>query len=155
MVYNIPGDDALGSGKPPSWIKPAVIGFVAASILLGGAFIVLATLDPAKTDGAAKPDVAAKSTFSESFLKSFVPVFREGCVKSAHAALAQNGVDQSADGVGAKIEAYCSCATDHTASDLTIPQLVAFKLNPASEPAATKIKTIIRDCQAQIGPAGR
>jgi hypothetical protein len=155
MAYNIPGDDALGSEDSPSLIKPIIIAFVAAFILLGGAFFLLATLDPPVTDRAAKPEAAASSSFSEGILKSFVPASREGCVKSAQAAMTRNGADVSADGVDAKIEAYCSCAIDHTATDLTVTQLMAFKLNPASEPAATKMKDIVRVCEGQIGEAGR
>jgi len=155
MVYNIPGNAAFEPEDSPSLMKPVIIAFAAAFVLLGGAFFLLATLDPPVTGGAGKPEAAVGSSFSQGFLKSFVPAFREGCVKSAQAALTRNGTDLSADGVGAKIEAYCTCATDHTATDLTITQLMAFKLNPASEPAATKMKDIVRVCGGQIGEAGR
>jgi hypothetical protein len=142
-------------GETPSLIKPLIIAFAAAFVLLGGAFFVLAMLDPPKPDGVANSQTAAGSSFSDSFLKSFVPAFREGCVKSAQAALTKNGVDLSANGIGAKVEAYCTCATDHTASDLTVEQLMEFQLNPASEPAATKMKDIVKQCQALMGSAGQ
>ena len=79
-----------------------------------------------------------------------MPVFRGGCVKSANAALAKNGIDTDAQGISAKIDSYCTCATDRFAGELTIPELVAFKFNPASEPAASKIKNISQECREQI-----
>jgi hypothetical protein len=131
--------------------KSLIIAFAAAFVILAGIFLALAMREPPKTDSAAKPEATIGSSFSDGFLKSFSPAFRDGCIKSAQAALTQRGVDLSTNGVGAKIETYCTCATDHAASDLTVPELMELRSNPASEPAATKMKEVIGKCQAEAG----
>jgi hypothetical protein len=146
MAYNSPDHNAVWSRPPRRWVKPTIIAFVAAFILLAGTVFAIGMLQSHPSDGAAG---TAGSTFREAFLKSFVPVFRNGCVKSADAALTQHGVDLSAGGVGTKIETYCTCAAGHAANELSIPELIAFKLNPSSEPAASKMKNIIQECQAK------
>jgi hypothetical protein len=144
MAYNASGDS-------PGFIKPILLAFIAASVLLAGAFFTLTMLHSSKTDGAARSSGSGSSAFTEGFLKAFVPIFRGTCVKSANASLAQHGVDTTADGTGAKIETYCTCATDQFASKLTIPEVLKFKLNPSSEPAASKIKNIMQECQEKTG----
>jgi hypothetical protein len=132
-------------------IKPILLAFLAASVLLGAAFLAISTLHSSKTDGTASAGGTGGSTFTEALLKAVMPVFRGSCVRSANAALTKNGVDATADGVGAKIEIYCTCATDHFAGELTIPELLKFKLNPSSEPAASKIRNIMQECQEKSG----
>jgi hypothetical protein len=144
MAYNAPGD-------APGFIKPVLLAFIAASVLLAGAVYVIAMLHSPKTDNATRSAGASGSAFTEGFLKAFVPIFRGTCIKSANASLVEHGVDTATDGTGAKIETYCTCAIDRFASDLTIPELLKFKLNPSSEPAASKIKKIIEECQEKAG----
>jgi hypothetical protein len=144
MAYNAPGNS-------PSFIKPILLAFFAASVLLTGAVFVITTLQPSKTDGVASSSGTGSSAFSKRFLKAFAPIFSGSCVKSGTAALAKNGVDTTADGVGAKIEIYCTCATDQFASKLSVPELLKFKFNPSSEPTASKIKNIMQECREKIG----
>jgi len=144
MAYN-------AAGHPPGFIRPILLTFIAASVLLGAAFFAISTFHSSKTDGAASAGGTSGSTFTQALLKAVVPVFRGSCVRSANAALAKNGVDTTADGVGTKIEIYCTCATDRFASDLTIPELLMFKFNPSSEPAASKIRNIMQECQEKSG----
>jgi hypothetical protein len=144
MAYNAPGNS-------PGFIKPILLAFIAASVLLAMAFLAISMLHSSRTDSAAGAGGTGGSTFTEAVLKAVMPVFRGTCVKSANASLAQHGFDTSADGVDAKIETYCTCATDRFASDLTIPELLKFKLNPSSEPAASKIKNIMQECQEKSG----
>ena len=85
-----------GQRNPPSWIKPAIIGFVAAFTLLACAFAVLAMLAPSKTDGAAETGEGKGTEAGESdFMKSFIAFFRDSCVTSAKATLTQKGIDPS------------------------------------------------------------
>jgi hypothetical protein len=144
MAYNAPGDS-------PGFIKPILLAFIAASILLAGAFFVITTLYSSKTDSATGSSGTRSSAFTEGFMKAFVPIFRGSCVKSGTAALTKNGVDTTADGIDAKIETYCTCATGQFASKLSIPELLKFKFDPSSEPAASKIKNIMQECREEIG----
>ena len=142
MPYTAPG-------ASPGFIKPILLAFLAAFILVGGAFFVITMLQPSSTSGTTRSTGTGSSSFTAGLMKAFVPIFRGTCVKSANASLTQHGFDTSADNNGAKIEAYCTCATDHFSSELSIPELLKFKLNPSSEPAASKIKIIMQECQEQ------
>jgi hypothetical protein len=150
MAYNAPGDNPFGSGTSPIWVKPTIFAAALAFIIVAGAYFAIEMYGRPKTDGAAQPNPTIASSSNEGFLKSFVSAFRGSCVKSANAAVAQKGVDPSADGMSAKVDAYCDCATDRMANEVSVPELVKFKFNPSSEPAASKIKNIVHECAQKI-----
>jgi hypothetical protein len=134
-------------------IRPIVLALIAGIVLLGGAYALLDHLKTSVPAGAMPAENGAGAG-SDDFMKSFVSLFRESCVSSAKTALTQKGVDASTAENAAKIDTYCGCAVQRIQSDLSVQQILAFKLNPSSEPAASKMKTIVAECGEKIGKFG-
>ena len=136
-------------------IKPIVIAVLVGVLLLGGAYLVLDNLKPSAPGDAAH---VAEGTNAEAdggdFMKSFIAFFRDSCVTSAKASLTQNGVDPSSKDNEAKVDSYCGCAVERVQAELSMQELLALKVNPSSEPAASKIKGIVKECVDKIGKIG-
>jgi hypothetical protein len=136
-------------------IKPIVIAVLAGVLLLGGAYLVLANLKPsAPGDAAHMTEATNAEPDGGDFMKSFIAFFRDSCVTSAKASLTQNGVDPSSKDNAAKVDSYCSCAIDGVQAQLNVQELLALKLNPSSEPAASKMKGIVQACVEKVGKIG-
>jgi len=136
-------------------IKPIVIAVLAGIVLLGGAYRVLNNLKPSAPAGAAHTAEEQDAEAGGSdFMKSFVAFFRDSCVTSAKATLTQNGVDPTSKDNEAKVDSYCSCAVDGVHAQLSVQELIALKLNPSSEPAASKMKDIVKACLEKVGKIG-
>jgi hypothetical protein len=129
------------------WLVPVAIAFAIGFLVLTGIFYALDHLPQPKPQGGADTAKPAGTLSVKSLLKSVAPMLRERCVTSAKAALTQNGIDPSQESVGTKIENYCTCAVDRSTEELSLRDLLAFKLNPSSEPAASKMKNIMQKCQ--------
>jgi hypothetical protein len=136
-------------------IKPIVIAVLAGIVLLAGAYLVL---DNLKFSVPAGDTHMAEGQGVESggsdFMKSFIAFFRDSCVTSAKASLTQNGVDPSSKDNEAKVDSYCGCAVERVQAELSMQELLALKVNPSSEPAASKMKTIVKECVDKIGKIG-
>ncbi len=133
---------------------PAAIAIIMAFLFLAVLFAVIETLVPPKgpnSPGGSKP---AASFSLRSVLKAVSPMLRERCATAARAALAQHGVDQGNGEVGRTIDSYCGCAVDRGVDEMSIGDLLAFKLNPSSGPAAAKMKDIMQQCQGALGAGG-
>src|SRR5205823_4864586 len=130
------------------WLVPVVIAFAVGFLMLTGIFYALDHLpQPKPKGGAEKP---AETLSVQNILKSVAPMLRERCATSAKAALTQRGVDPSQGNIAATIDSYCTCAVDMSTEELSVRDLVAFKLNPSSEPAALKMKSIMQKCQEAV-----
>jgi hypothetical protein len=123
--------------------------------VLSGIFFVFDDLYPAKKASAENADGRSGPGAVQNLIKALSPMLRERCVNSAKAALSQQGINAAVEEIGAKVESYCACAIGHSSAELSITELLAFKLNPSSEPAASKMKNIIRECQDAIGGSGQ
>jgi hypothetical protein len=132
-------------------IKPAAIAVLVGIVLLGGAYLVLDNLKPSTPVDAAHTAEGQTAETGSDFMKSFITFFRSSCVTSAKASLTQNGVDASSKDNVAKVDSYCSCAVDGVQAQLSVQELIALKLNPSSEPAASKMKGIVQACVEKIG----
>jgi hypothetical protein len=137
-----------------SMIKPIVIAILVGALLLGGAYLVLANLKPSAPADAAHMAEGTNAEDSGDFMKSFIVFFRDSCVTSAKASLTKNGVDPSSEANAAKVDSYCSCAIDGVQAQLNVQELLALKLNPSSEPAASKMKGIVQACVEKVGKIG-
>jgi hypothetical protein len=136
-------------------IKPIVIAVLVGVLFLGGAYLVLANLKPsAPADAAHMAEGTNAEAGGGDFMKSFIAFFRDSCVTSAKASLTQNGVDPSSKDNAAKVDDYCSCAIDGVQAQLGVQELIALKLNPSSEPAASKMKGIVQACLEKVGKIG-
>jgi len=136
-------------------IKPIVIAVLAGIVLLVGAYLVLDNLKPSAPAGAAHTAEGQDAEAGGSdFMKSFIAFFRDSCVTSAKATLTQNGVDPSSRDNEAKVDSYCSCAVDRVQAQLSLQELLALKVNPSSEPAASKMKGIVKECVDKVGKIG-
>jgi hypothetical protein len=136
-------------------IKPIVIAVLASVLLLGGAYLVLANLKPsAPADTAHVAEGTNAEADGGDFMKSFIAFFRDSCVTSAKASLTQNGVDPSSKDNAGKVDSYCSCAIDGVQAQLSVQELIALKLNPSSEPGASKMKGIVQACLEKVGKIG-
>jgi len=119
--------------------------------VLSGIFLAVDNLAPSKQSGSPGTPKPAEAFSFRGILKSVSPMLRERCAKSARAALTQRGIDPADDDVGPKIDSYCTCAVDRSLDEMSIGEFLAFRLNPSSEPAASKMKTIMQQCQEGIG----
>ena len=140
-------DQPARSSSGSSWLLPVVIAFAIGFLALTGAFYAMDHLPAPKADdgdGTAKP---TEKLSLQNVLKSVAPMLKERCATSAKAALTQRGIDASKGDVAATIDSYCTCAVDRSTAELSIRDLLAFKLNPSSEPAASKMKNIMQKCQ--------
>ena len=141
-------DDEPAQPNPGhGWLIPVATAFFVGFLVLAGIFYAIDNLTPAKPHGGTETAKPAETLSLKSILKSVAPMLRERCVTSAKTALTQNGVDPSQGGIGTKIESYCTCAVDRSTEELSVRDLLAFKLNPSSEPAASKMKGIMQKCQ--------
>jgi hypothetical protein len=134
-------DRPTRSNSGAGWLIPVVIAFAAGFLVLTGVFYALDHL-PASKPG--------ETLSVQTMLKSVAPMLRERCVTSARASLTQQGVDLAKNDIGAKIDNYCGCAVDRSTEEMSVRDLLAFKLNPSSEPAASKMKSIMQKCQEAI-----
>jgi hypothetical protein len=135
-------------------IKPIVIAVLVGVLLLGGAYLVRANLKPSPPVDAAHMAEGTNAEDGGDFMKSFIAFFRDSCVTSAKASLTKNGVDPSSKDNAAKVDDYCSCAIDGVQAQLSAQELLALKLNPSSEPAASKMKGIVQACLGKVGKIG-
>lgn len=117
-------------------------------MVLAGIFVAIDRLAPSKAPDHAGTPRSDDGLSVRSILKSAAPMLRERCGKTARAALAKNGVDQSDGDIGRVIDSYCSCAIDRGVEEMSVRELLAFRLNPAAEPAASKMRDIMQKCQA-------
>lgn len=140
MTDDQPAKPRSGRG----WLVPVVIAFAVGFLLLTGAFYAMDHL-PSPQPGGGAGTLSVKN-----ILKSVAPMLRERCAASAKAALTQHGVAISQGKVAATIDSYCTCAVDRSTEELSIRDLLAFKLNPSSEPAASKMKSIMQKCQEAV-----
>jgi hypothetical protein len=138
-------DDQPAAPKSiPGWLVPVVIAFAVGFLALTGIFYAMDHL-PAPKPGAGTD--TTKTLSVQNMLKSVAPMLRERCATSAKAALTQRGIDPAKNNVAATIDSYCTCAVDRSTEELSIRDLLAFRLNPSSEPAASKMKDIMQKCQ--------
>jgi hypothetical protein len=136
-------------------IKPIIIAVLVGVLLLGGAYLVLANLKPsAPADAAHMAEGTNAEASGNDFMKSFIAFFRDSCVTSAKASLIKNGVDPSSKDNAAKVDSYCSCAIDGVQAQLSVQELITLKLNPSSEPAASKMQGIVQACLEKVGKIG-
>jgi hypothetical protein len=144
MTDDQPAAFPSGSG----WLVPVVIAFAVGFLLLTGIFYALDHLPASKAgSGTDKP---AETLSVKNVLKSVAPILRERCAASAKASLSQRGVDTSQANIAATIDSYCTCAVDRSTEELSVRDLLAFKLNPSSEPAASKMKSIMQKCREAV-----
>ena len=132
------------------WLVPVVIAFAVGFAVLTGIFYALDHLHaprPGDRSDTAKP---SETLSVKSILKSVAPMLHERCAASANAALTQRGIDTSKGNIAATIESYCACAVDRSTEELSVRDFMAFKLNPSSEPAASKMKDIMQKCQEAL-----
>ena len=129
------------------WLIPVAIAFVVGFLLLTGVFYALDHLPQSKPRPNADTDKPTETLSIKGMIKSVAPMLRERCVTSAKAALTKTGIYPAQSGIGTKIEGYCTCAVDRSTDELSIRDLLAFKLNPSAEPAASKMKGIMQKCQ--------
>lgn len=132
--------------------RPIVVAVLAGIPLLGGAYFVLHSLKPAASVDGVSAEGAGAEGGNADFMKSFIAFFRDSCVSSAKTALTQNHVDASSKENADKVETYCSCAVEHVQAQLSVKEILAYKLDSSSEPAASKMKAIIKECTGKIGP---
>jgi len=132
------------------WLVPVVIAFAVGFLVLTGSFYALDHLPAPKPGDSGETAKPAESLSLQSILKSVAPMLRERCAASAKAALTQRGVDTSQGKIAATIDSYCTCAVDRSTEELSVRDLLAFKLNPSSEPAASKMKDIMQKCQESV-----
>jgi hypothetical protein len=137
-------------------IKAIIIAMLAGILVLAGIYVALDRLHPFQADNPAhNADGNGTEAGGGDFTRSFISAFRASCTTSAREALAQRGIDTSSKDMTAKIDTYCNCASDRAGSDLSLREILAFKLNPSSEPAASKMKGIIKDCGAKMMNTGQ
>jgi len=132
------------------WVVPVVIAFAIGFLVLTGVFYALDRLPAPKPGGGSDTHKPTETLSVKSVLKSVAPMLHERCAASAKAALTQRGIDTSQGNVAATIESYCTCAVDRSTEELSIRDLLAFRLNPSSEPAASKMKNIMQKCQESL-----
>lgn len=127
--------------------RPIVIAVLVGIVLLAGAYLAL---NRHKTSVPA--DAMERGAVGDSdFMASFASSFHDSCESSAKNALTSQGIDPTSEGNAAKIDAYCGCAIDSVRSDLSVTEIMAFNMNSASEPAASKMKTITKECGDKTG----
>jgi hypothetical protein len=140
-------DEPVQPAPSRGWLVPVAVAFAVGFLVLTGIFYALDHLPQSKPQTSADAANPTEILSVKGILKSVAPMLRERCATSAKAALTKNGIDPAQGGIGTKIESYCTCAVDRSADELSIRDLLAFKLNPSSEPAASKMKTIMQKCQ--------
>lgn len=146
MADEHPATSRASSG----WIVAVVIAFAAGFLVLTGIFYAMDHLPAPKPSGGTDTAKPSETLSVKSILKSIAPMLHERCATSAKAALAQRGIDTSQGKIAATIDNYCTCTVDQSTDELSVRDLLAFKLNPSSEPAASKMKNIMQKCQQAL-----
>ena len=132
------------------WTLPVAIAFAVGFLALSGFYVAIDNLAPSRQPRAGDTPKPAEPTAFQTILTTIAPMLRERCAKAARAALAQNGTDPGNGDADKAINSYCACTVDRSTEEMSIGEFLAFRFNPSSEPAASKMKDIMQKCQEAI-----
>lgn len=81
--------------------------------------------------------------------KQFFDYFSRQCVSDLETQARSKGKKLDVGGLGDSIKHYCDCTSQAVVSYLSAEELIAFAINPETEPAATKMKPYYAACQGK------
>jgi len=151
------GNDEYRKRKALGMTRNLIIGATVVAVIVAGFAVYRIETSPKEAAiqdqpaGSSMPSDGG-SAYNQAFIKSFIPATHDSCVKSATNQAKQNGSDPASTGTDKKIETYCSCMADEMATAMSVSELQSLTLDNKSEPAATKLKTVLQACLAKIQP---
>jgi hypothetical protein len=81
--------------------------------------------------------------------KQFFDYFTGQCVNALEVQAKAKGKRLDSGNLADNISAYCKCTSQAVVSYLSAEEIIAFAVNPESEPAASKMKPHFAGCQGK------